>query len=77
MKKTISIYKSIWHQHLGPVKTKESERVMPLDDAMIADLLAWRSQTNYANIAIGSALRRRRSFRWSCLSRRARLTKYG
>lgn len=47
-KKTITIYKSIWHQHLGPVKTRESERVMPLDDAMIADLLAWRSQTKYA-----------------------------
>ena len=47
-KKTMTIYKSIWHQHVGPVKTKESERVMPLDDEMIADLLAWRSQTAYA-----------------------------
>jgi integrase len=47
-KKTMTIHKSIWHQHLGPVKTKESERVMPLDDAMIADLLVWRSQTKYA-----------------------------
>src|SRR5436305_10043207 len=47
-KKTVAIRKSIWKQHLGPVKTKESERVMPLDDAMIADLLAWRAQTPYA-----------------------------
>jgi integrase len=48
VKKTLTIHKSIWHQHLGPVKTKESERVMPLDDAMIVDLLKWRSQTKYA-----------------------------
>jgi integrase len=47
-KKTVNIRKSIWKQHLGPVKTKESERVMPLDDAMIADLLTWRAQTPYA-----------------------------
>jgi hypothetical protein len=25
-----------------------SERIMPLDDEMIADLLAWRKQTTYA-----------------------------
>jgi len=48
-KKTVAIHKSIWKQHVGPVKTKESERIMPLDEAMIADLLAWRSQTPYAN----------------------------
>jgi integrase len=40
-KKTMSIHKAIWHQQVGPVKTMESERVMPLDDEMIADLLAW------------------------------------
>lgn len=34
--------------HVGPVKTKASERVMPLDDEIIADLLAWRAQTMYA-----------------------------
>ncbi len=47
-KRTLNIRKSIWHQHLGPVKTDESERVMPLDDEMIADLLRWRSETPYA-----------------------------
>jgi integrase len=47
-KKTVFIRKSIWKQHVGPVKTKESERVMPLDDAMVADLLAWRRETPYA-----------------------------
>jgi integrase len=30
------------------VKTEESEKVMPLDDEMIADLLRWRGETPYA-----------------------------
>ena len=29
------------------VKTDESEKVMPLDDEMVADLLRWRSETPY------------------------------
>jgi integrase len=47
-KKTLNVRKSIWQQHLGPVKTEESEKVMPLDDEMIADLLRWRSETPYS-----------------------------
>jgi len=47
-KRTLNIRKSIWQQHLGPVKTEESEKVMPLDDEMIADLLRWRGETPYA-----------------------------
>ena len=47
-KKEVAIKKSIWKQHVGPVKTKESERIMPLDDSMIADLVAWRRETPYA-----------------------------
>src|SRR5260370_2031802 len=47
-KRTLNIRKSIWQQHLGPVKTEESEKVMPLDDEMITDLLRWRSETPYA-----------------------------
>lgn len=47
-KKTLNIRKSIWHQHLGPVKTDESEKTMPLDDEMVADLMRWRSETPYA-----------------------------
>jgi integrase len=35
---TLNIRKSIWQQHLGPVKTEESEKTMPLDEEMIADL---------------------------------------
>jgi hypothetical protein len=30
------------------VKTEESEKIMPLDDEMITDLLRWRSETPYA-----------------------------
>jgi integrase len=46
--RTLNIRKSIWQQHLGPVKTEESEKTMPLDDEMIADLLRWRAETPYA-----------------------------
>ena len=46
--RTLTIYKSIWHQHLGPVKTEESEKVLPLDEEMLADLIRWRKQTPYA-----------------------------
>jgi integrase len=45
---TLNIRKSIWQQHLGPVKMEESEKTMPLDDEIIADLLRWRAQTPYA-----------------------------
>jgi len=47
-KKQLEIRKSIWNQHVGPTKTEESEKSMPLDDAMVADLLAWRAETPYA-----------------------------
>jgi integrase len=47
-KKTLNIRKSIYHQHLGPVKTEESEKTMPLDEEMIIDLLRWRAETAYA-----------------------------
>ncbi len=47
-KKTLNIRKSIWQQHLGPVKTEESEKVMPLDEEMIGDLERWRRETQYA-----------------------------
>jgi integrase len=47
-RKTVNIGKSVWHQHLGPVKTEESEKVMPLGEEMVADLWRWRAQTPYA-----------------------------
>lgn len=45
---TLNIRKSIWQQHVGPVKTEESERLMPLDEEMVADLVLWRQETLYA-----------------------------
>jgi len=45
---TLNIRKSIWQQHLGPVKTEESEKTVPLDEEMIADLVRWRAETPYA-----------------------------
>jgi integrase len=46
--KTLNIRKSIWQQHLGPVKTEESEKVTPLDEKMVGDLEHWRQETPYA-----------------------------
>jgi integrase len=47
-RKTVNTRKSIWQQHLGPVKTEESEKLMPVDEEMIIDLELWRRQTPYA-----------------------------
>jgi len=33
---------------VGPVKTEESEKVMPLDDETLATLQSWREETPYA-----------------------------
>ena len=38
----------MWHQNIGPVKTEESEQILPLDEEMIADLVKWRVETKYA-----------------------------
>jgi integrase len=46
--RTLSIRRSIWQQHVGPTKTIESEKTMPLDDEIIGDLLRWRAETPYA-----------------------------
>jgi integrase len=53
--KTLNVRRSIWQQHLGPVKTEESEKMMPLDDEMIADLLRWRSESPTRESRIGSS----------------------
>jgi len=42
---TLNIRKSIWQQHLGPVKTEENEKTIPPDEEMITDLLRWRAET--------------------------------
>jgi integrase len=40
--------RSIVRQHIGPTKTEASKKPIPLDDYLLADLKAWRSQTPYA-----------------------------
>ena len=39
---------SIVKQHIGQVKTEASKKMIPLDDFLIAELLAWRAETPYA-----------------------------
>jgi len=40
--------RSIVHQHIGPTKTEASQKPIPLDEFLIADLQAWRAITPYA-----------------------------
>jgi integrase len=40
--------RSIVKQHVGPVKTEKSKNSIPLDDDLVAELLAWRKETPYA-----------------------------
>jgi integrase len=40
--------RSIVKQIVGPVKTEESKKAVPLDDYLLNDLLAWRLETPYA-----------------------------
>jgi integrase len=47
--KTLNVRKSVLQQHVGPVKTAESEKVMPLDDETLATLQSWREETPYAS----------------------------
>jgi integrase len=46
--RTVNVRNSIRQQHLGPVKTEESEKIMPLDEEMIGYLERWRRETAYA-----------------------------
>ena len=40
--------RSIVHQHIGPTKTEASQKPIPLDEFLVADLQAWRAMTPYA-----------------------------
>jgi integrase len=44
----LHIHRSIWHQMIGPVKTRKSKGVMPLNPEVITELQRWRSETPYA-----------------------------
>jgi integrase len=47
-KGVISPKRSIVKQHVGKLKTEASEKPMPLSPALVADLIAWRKETPYA-----------------------------
>ena len=40
--------RSIVQQHIGDLKTESSGKSIPLDEDLIAELLAWRKETPYA-----------------------------
>jgi integrase len=46
--KELTPRRSIVKQRIGPVKTEASKRTIPLDDDLLAELLAWRAKTPYA-----------------------------
>jgi integrase len=46
---TLNVVRSVWHQRVGPVKTEESEKVMPLSEELVANLGAWRAASAYAS----------------------------
>jgi integrase len=46
--KVLTPARSIVAQRVGDVKTEASEKTIPLDDALIEELLLWRAETPYA-----------------------------
>ena len=46
--KVLTPMRSIVKQHIGDVKTEASKKQIPLDEDLIAELLAWRKETPYA-----------------------------
>ena len=42
--KEITPMRSIVKQHVGDVKTEASKKQIPLDDVLVAELLAWRNR---------------------------------
>jgi integrase len=43
----VSVTRSLVDQHVGPVKTEASRKLMPIDDYLAHDLLAWYEVTPY------------------------------
>jgi integrase len=43
----VSVTRSLVDQHVGPVKTEASRKLMPIDDYVAHDLLAWYEVTPY------------------------------
>jgi integrase len=45
----VSVTRSLVDQHVGPVKTEASRKLMPIDEYVARDLLAWYDLTPYKN----------------------------
>jgi integrase len=45
----VSVTRSLVDQHVGPVKTEASRKLMPIDEYIARDLLAWYDMTPYKN----------------------------
>ena len=45
----VSVTRSLVDQHVGPVKTEASRKLMPIDEYVARDLLAWYDITPYKN----------------------------
>jgi integrase len=43
----VSVTRSLVDQHVGPVKTEASRKLMPIDEYVAHDLLAWYEVTPY------------------------------
>jgi integrase len=43
----VSVTRSLVDQHVGPVKTEASRKLMPIDEYVAQDLLAWHAVTPY------------------------------
>ena len=46
--KVLTPMRSIVKQHVGDVKTEASKKQIPLDNDLVAELLAWRKESPYA-----------------------------
>ena len=45
----VSVTRSLVDQHVGPVKTETSRKLMPIDEFVARELLAWHAVTPYKN----------------------------
>jgi hypothetical protein len=43
----VSATRSLVEQHVGPVKTETSRKLMPIDEFVARELLAWHAVTPY------------------------------
>jgi integrase len=47
----VSVTRSLVDQHVGPVKTEASRKLMPIDEYLARDLLEWYDMSPYKNLS--------------------------